>query len=157
MQPPSWAGLPTSGPALGSRFFEGFFFFFWSSFLATFKEVNQSGSKKHSGNPKTSSHSSAGPGGAHAPQRSGLVAFYTSSCERLTEDPQKLLSAMKRDHLLTWPVAQHIPLPSSFLLIISQHPSSPLPALHTPGHARTHDVCPLPWTISSTSHLLVHS
>lgn len=63
---------------------------------------------------------------------------------------------MERDHFLIQPAGPHIPPPSPLLLIISQHSSSPLPALHTPDHAHdlAHNVCPLPWTISSPHHHL---
>lgn len=120
-----------------------------SSFLATFKEVNQRGSEVKSGNPKSSRPSSVAPGGAS--QRSGRVGFYMTSCRRLTGPTQKPPSPIERDHLLTQPAGPHIPPSSPLLLIISQRSSSPLPALHTPGHAHdlAHNVCLPPWTISS--------
>lgn len=75
-----------------------------SSLLATLKEVNQRGSERQSGNPKSSSLSLAGPGGAQTPQRSGLVGFYMPSCGRLTGGTQKLVPTMERDYHLTWSV-----------------------------------------------------
>lgn len=66
-----------------------------SSFLTTLKEVNQRGSERQSGNPKSSSPSLAGPGGAHTPQRSGLVEFYMTSCGRLTGAPRSYYQPWK--------------------------------------------------------------
>lgn len=59
-----------------------------SSFLVTFKEVNQRGSEMQSGSPKSSRPRSVAPGGAHTSQRSGQVGFYMTS-SRSHYHPQK--------------------------------------------------------------------